>query len=128
MNWNSPNFWVDGGCHGNHLPAEQRRAYGSISDGVDAQHFDLPKAKSNNEAEFMSLNFLLSLLPGVIDPSKGPLVHMDSKIVVNSLTKGWKIKADNLIPLHWASKALLHLTGAKLKWVPRDRIEAKVGH
>jgi len=128
MNWNSPVFFVDGGCRGNHKKGN-REAYGSISDGENVLRYKWDLANSNNEAEFGTLYQLLETLRDFeIDPTKGPTVYMDSKLVVNSLTKGWKIKAPNLVKAFQMAKRNVELTGVKLVWVPRHIIEEKVGH
>lgn len=127
MNWNSPNFWCDGGCRGNHLPRghKDRLAYGSISDGSETKRLEFPDLSSNNEAEFETLLHLLLALP--TDPEKAPTIYMDSALVVNILTKGWNVKASNLRDVAETCKALLPHR-AKLKWVSRETLVEKVGH
>lgn len=129
MNWNSPEFWADGGCRGNHLPTghKDRKAYGSISDGTGVKRLEFPDASSNNEAEFETLHYLLESLES-FRSEKAPIIHMDSALVVNILTKGWNVKASNLRDVAEECKKFLKATGAKLIWVSRDEIEAKVGH
>jgi ribonuclease HI len=62
VNWNASEFWVDGGCRGNHANAK-REAYGSISDRETVERFQFPNAHTNNEAEYMALLVLLVNLP-----------------------------------------------------------------
>lgn len=127
MDWNAKEFWCDGGCRGNHLPRghKDRKAYGSISDGSEVKRLEFPDASSNNEAEFETLLWLLQSLP--CDPTKAPIIHMDSALVVNILTKGWNVKASNLRDVAEECEKLLPHR-AKLKWVPREELVEKVGH
>lgn len=127
MNWNSSNFWADGGCAGNHLPKGNpgRKAYGSVSDGSEVKRLEYPHLSSNNEAEFETLLWLLQSLPS--DPQKAPIIHMDSALVVNILTKGWNVKASNLRDVAEECEKLLPHR-AKLVWVPREILVEKVGH
>ena len=127
MNWKSQEFYCDGGCRGNHKFGP-REAYGSISDGETVERLTWYDARTNNEAEFATLHFLLSFLAPHYDPQRPPTIYMDSALVVNSLTKGWNVKAANLRGLFEDCETLLKGTKAKLKWVPREQIETKVGH
>ncbi|SRR5258708_6461786 len=110
--------------------AENRRAYGSISDGGMVERLQFANARTNNEAEYMSLLALLgSLLSNRVDPRK-PLttIYMDSQLVVGQLTPGSKVTAKNLLPLHDEAASRLQTTGARLIWVPRNQIVNQLGH
>ena len=122
-NW-TREFWCDGGCSNHNASGRDRKAYGSCSDGVSVQRFTFPDARTSNEAEYRTLVELLSTL----QPGAAPTVRMDSKLVVGQLTKGWRVKAENLKPLHKRARELLRSTKAKLKWVPRIEMLERLGH
>jgi ribonuclease HI len=129
VNWNASEFWVDGGCRGNHAHGN-RRAYGSINDGQTVERLQFAKAHTSNEAEYMALSALLgNLLRNRADPQKPQTtIYMDSKLVVGQLTEDWKIEADNLVPLYKEAASRLQRTGAKLTWIPRTEIVKRLGH
>lgn len=129
VDWESSEFWIDGGCRGNQA-YEKREAYGSISDGAVVLRLQFAEARTNNEAEYMVLSLLLAnLLRNRIDPTKPQTsIYMDSKLVVGQLTEGWKIEADNLMPLYKEAALRLRRTGAKLTWIPRPEIVNRLGH
>jgi ribonuclease HI len=129
VNWNASEFWVDGGCLGNQAYGK-RKAYGSISDGAAIMRVQFANARTSNEAEYMVLSTLLdNLLRNRIDPTKPETtIYMDSQLVVGQLTKGWKVEADNLVPLYKEAALRLRRTGAKLTWIPRTEIVKRLGH
>ena len=129
MNWNAAKFWVDGGCLGNQARGK-REAYGSIGDGENVERLQFSNARTSNEAEYMVLSALLdNLLRNRIDPTKPETtIYMDSQLVVGQLTKGWKVEADNLVPLYKEAALRLRRTGAKLTWIPRTEIVKRLGH
>ena len=120
----SRGFWVDGGCSNHNASGRDRKAYGSCSDGVSVQRFTFPDAKTSNEAEYRTLIELLSTL----QDGAAPTTRMDSKLLVGQLTKGWRVRAENLKPLHKRAKELMRSTRARLTWVPRTEVFAKLGH
>ena len=124
MNWNAPEFWVDGGCRGNHDIGGPRAAYGSISDGQDVERSTFYGIRTNNEAEYMVLMTLLTNLR----PGQGPIIYTDSRLIVGQLTQGWRVRAPNLLEFHRVAADELGLTGARLVWVPRAQIVARLGH
>ncbi|MEE8177498.1 MAG: RNase H family protein [Acidobacteriota bacterium] len=117
-------YWVDGGCANHDASGRRREAYGSWSDDVNVRRFNFPDAKTSNESEYMALIQLLSTLPD----GAAPTIHTDSKLLTGQLTRGWGVKAENLKPLHKRAKELMRLTRARLTWVPRQQILAKLGH
>jgi ribonuclease HI len=128
VNWNASEFWVDGGCRGNHADGK-REAYGSISDGENIERLQFRNALTNNEAEYMALLVLLvNLLTNRTDPKPQTRVYTDSQLMVGQLTQGWKVDASNLLPLHNEVALRLQRTGAKLIWVPRNQIVNQLGH
>ena len=87
-------------------------------------------ARTNNEAEYMTLSVLLGkLLSNRVDPRK-PLtkIYTDSQLVVGQLTQGAKVRAKNLVALHDEAASRLQRTGASLIWVPRPEIVKRLGH
>jgi ribonuclease HI len=129
VNWNASEFWVDGGCRGNHADGK-REAYGSISDGETVERLQFPSARTNNEAEYMALTALLgNLLNNRVDPQKPQTrIYSDSKLVFGQLTQDSKIGAKNLFALHDEAALRLRRTGARLIWVPRNQIVERLGH
>ena len=129
MNWNASEFWVDGGCRGNHAHGE-REAYGSISDGKTVERFQFANAHTNNEAEYMALSELLrNLLSNRVDPQKPQTrIYTDSQLVFGQLTQGSKVNAKNLLALHDEAASQLRRIGANLVRVPRNQIVKQLGH
>ena len=129
MNWNASEFWVDGGCRGNHAH-EKREAYGSISDGTTVERLQFPNYHTNNEAEYMALLVLLvNLVSNRTDPQKPQTrIYTDSQLMVGQLTQSWKVDASNLLALHNEVALRLRRSGAKLIWVPRSQIVKQLGH
>ena len=84
----------------------KREAYGSISDGAEVMRVQFADARTNNEAEYMTLSVLLdNLLSNRVDPTKPQTsIYLDSKLVVGQLTEDRKVEADNLVPLHKESR------------------------
>lgn len=124
MNWSAAEFWIDGGCRGNHANG-RRQAYGSISDGTNTLRLKFPKARTNNEAEYLTLAALLQNLPSNRPQTK---IYTDSKLLVDQLSGTSKVKASNLLRLHDDVAPRLRSTGAKLIWVPRPEIVKQLGH
>ena len=117
-------FWADGGCRFQDSSGRRRECYGSYSDGASVQRFNFPTANTSNEAEYRTLIELLSTLKvGAV-----PTIRIDSKLVVGQLTRGWRVRAENLKPLHRQAKEFLRSRKARLVWVPRKQIVARLGH
>lgn len=128
MNWNVWEFWIDGGCRGDHASGN-REACGSISDGKSVERYQFAKARTNNEAEYMALSELLgNLLSKRVYAPNPPTIFTDSQLIFGQLTQGSKVRAKNLLALHNEAALLLRRTGAKLIWVPRDQIVKQLGH
>jgi len=66
---------------------------------------------TNNEMEYQALITCL-------DSFKADTIYTDSQLLVGHLTRGWKVKALNLVPYYKKAKELLKSTN--LVWVPRD--------
>jgi ribonuclease HI len=128
VNWNAPEFWIDGGCLGNNDPHGKREAYGSISDGKAIMRRRFARVRTNNEAEYMTLlASLKNILMLRTDPN-GPMIYTDSQLTVGQLTQGSKVKAQNLLSLHEQAALLLAKTKVKLVWLTRPKIVEKLGH
>ena len=111
-------WWIDGGCRRGH-------AYGSISTGGQIETFELPEARTNNEAEYQTLLRLLRRLK----PEDGGEIFTDSRLLVGQLQEGWKVKAENLRPLRTEAYNLLqNLPSVTLTWIEREEIERRLGH
>ncbi len=123
-NYGTREYWTDGGCLNHDASGRDRKTYGSYSDGVSVQRFTFPDAKTSNEAEYRTLIELLSIL----QPGSAPTVYTDSKLMRGQLARGWRVRAENLKPLYRQARELLQLTRARLTWVPRKQIVARLGH
>ncbi len=117
-------YWVDGGCLFQDGSGRERLAYGSYCNGHSIERFNFSNARTSNEAEYLTLIALLSSLKN----DTASVVHTDSKLMVGQLTKGWKVKSENLKPLHGFTRELLRSSRARLTWVPRKQIVARLGH
>ncbi len=119
VNWNAPEFWVDGGCLGNNDAHGKREAYGSLSDGKTIMRRRFAKARTNNEAEYMTLLAALKNMLMNRTDLNGPTIFTDSQLMVGQLTQGSKVKATNLVALH-DEAALLLATDRCYNFVPDD--------
>lgn len=117
-------FWCDGGCLFQDASGRKREAYGSFSDGTTVRRFTFPNLNTSNESEYQTLIELLSTLPS----GSAPVVHTDSKLLRGQLVRGWRVKTENLKPLHKRARELMRSTRASLTWVPRTEVFAKLGH
>ena len=117
-------YWCDGGCTNHDASGRERRAYGSFSGGNSIQRLSFSNAHTSNEAEYFALIALLSSL----QKGAAPTIYCDSRLIVGQLMKRWKVKAENLKPLHTHARDLMRSTQARLKWVPRNEIVARLGH
>ena len=73
--------------------------------------------KTNNEAEYMALLFLLE----EADRREiAAAIAGDSQLVVNQVTGRWKIKEPRLRELAERAIELLKKTGSTLEWIPRE--------
>ena len=120
----NPDWWCDGGCRGQDNSGRERRAYGSFCDASNVWRCTFPDANTSNEAEYRTLIELLSML----QPGSAPVIHIDSKLMRGQLTRGWRVKAENLKPLHRQAKEFLRSTKARLVWVPRIEMVKRLGH
>src|SRR5258707_1475685 len=59
VNWNAPEFWVDGGCPGQNHPHRNRGAYGRLSHGKTIIRRRLGQTPTYDEVE--GINLLASL-------------------------------------------------------------------
>ena len=117
-------FYVDGQSLGNEQKAISRRArivvvhqWSSNADESKAFWKDVGD-KTNNEAEYLALIEALSLASkkaGSIE------IRSDSRLIVNQMEGGYRVKDPELKPL-WekAQNLAVRLGSVRLKWVPRD--------
>ena len=119
-----PEYWADGGCLFHDGSGRPRMAYGSFTDGKTIERFNFSNARTSNEAEYLTLIALLSSL----EEKASPTVYCDSKLLIGQLTRAWRVKAENLKPLHKQAKNLLKRTKARLAWIPRGEMVERLGH
>src|SRR5258708_16880335 len=55
VNWNAPEFWVDGGCPGNNAAHRKREAYGRLSDGKTIMPPRFAETPTNKATQDMTL-------------------------------------------------------------------------
>ena len=95
-------FWCDGGLH-------------NICVTNDNGEFFLEKIDgTNNQNEYRSMILALT------KASNGDTIYADSQLVVNQLTKNWKVKKAHLYPLFCEAKKLLESKTINIEWVSRD--------
>ena len=119
----SPRYLVieaDGGARGNPGPA----AYGCVvRDGTTgqllAERAEYLGVTTNNVAEYTGLLTGLLLCASLGDVRVD--VRMDSKLVVEQMTGGWKIKHENMRALAAKARAALNPAHVRYEWIPRER-------
>ena len=75
----------------------------------------LPEERTNNEMEYDGVIYALQLA------KDGDTIYSDSQLVVNQLTKNWKVKARNLISRYNYAKELFSNKNVKLLWIRREK-------
>jgi ribonuclease HI/probable phosphoglycerate mutase len=84
----------------------------------------LPGIRTNMEAEWEALLSALEWVYSNAPAKEEVYIFSDSQVVVKQATGIWKVKHNNIIPLH---KKLLALTASKpenihIQWVPRQLV------
>lgn len=69
---------------------------------------------TNNENEYRAMILALG------KAQDGDYLFADSQLVVNQLTKNWKVKKPHLYPLFCKAKELLNNKKIIIEWVSRD--------
>jgi ribonuclease HI len=125
-------FFCDGGCYNNGTPDSYAYgSFGEISGGTRRVTFAFHEASTNNQAEYMTLIYLLKELQSCEEAVE---IRMDSQLVVNQVDIGrntWKTKDPNLRRLRDKARELINSRrkyGTHLLWVRRDEIESVLGH
>ena len=67
-----------------------------------------------NEQEYKAMIYALE------KAKDGDTIYADSQLVVNQLTKGWKVKAANLYPFYVKALKILTYKQVNIVWIPRD--------
>ncbi len=82
----------------------------------------LGDALTNNEAEYWALIYALTEIreQGLSDVE----IRMDSRLVVEQVRGGWKVREPRLQPLHRYARYLLEKVGARVVWIPRKENRA----
>ena len=86
---------------------------------------------TNNEAEYAALLAALDeVAAAAADPGRVTLeVRGDSQLVINQLRGTWKVRADNLRPLHTRARAALgRFARVRLTWQRRSASVDLLGH
>ena len=121
---------ADGGC-------KPGKSYGSFlilktsfpARTIQHRTFDLPKAATNNEAEYGALlRGLKAVL--ILEPRVRKIrVMMDSKVVLKHIDGEWECRAENLKPLCQEAINLLgEFEEIVLEHVDRETIVSFLGH
>lgn len=98
------NYWADGGLRHICVTDEDGNVYLENITGT------------NNENEYRAMIKALKLA------QKGDTIFADSQLIVNQLTKNWKVHAVHLLPFY--SEAMKLKSGINIEWVPRDENRA----
>lgn len=127
------NCYVDGGFNGH--------AYGSykiVFSKSEVLHktFDLPNADTNNQAEYLSLIRLLSMLVELkkqydkVWNQFDFTIYTDSKLMYNQIRGVYATRDSELKKLNKIVKDLYNnlYTNVKLTWTPRKNIFRELGH
>ncbi|MHB0929138.1 MAG: reverse transcriptase-like protein [Candidatus Nanopelagicales bacterium] len=117
----SPRYLIveaDGGARGNPGPA----AYGCVvreaaTGQLLAERADYLGLTTNNVAEYTGLLTGLLLCASLGDVRVD--VRMDSKLVVEQMTGGWKIKHENMRALAAKARAAIDPARVRYQWIPR---------
>lgn len=91
-------IWTDGGSRGNPGPCG---AGGVIKDPkgvIIAEVSEYLGVQTNNYAEYKALG--LTVNRAIELKIKNVIVYLDSKLVVEQMKGKWKVKNENIIPLH----------------------------
>lgn len=78
--------------------------------------------KTNNEAEYLALNLALKYLQGSFKEPFEVVFKLDSKLVVEQMSKHWQIKEKHLLSLadeNWKILSLLPHCSYRFQHVPR---------
>ena len=118
-------YYVDGACpnNGTGITGTAYGSWAKVEGGVisETKTFAMPDAKTNNEAEYLSL---ISLLEE--NPEKECTIYMDSQLVVFQVMGRFRVKEPRMKTLLQRVKSLI---GArKVEWIPRKEIENVLGH
>jgi ribonuclease HI len=90
---------------------------------------------TNNQAEYRTLLRAVGAVVAQVretgvDPRSVRLrIASDSKLVIEQLRGAWKVRNRELQPLHAEARRLLDQFGeVELRWLPRERVVAVLGH
>jgi len=110
-------IWFDGACSGNPGPM----GLGAVVEVAGAKPQVLSMAKghgTNNQAEYHAI--ILGLRHALAAGATDIIVHGDSQLILRQLSGQYKVKNEELKPLHGeAGKLLRQFASHKLEWVPR---------
>ncbi len=106
---NTIEMYTDGACHGNPGPG----GWGAviIQDGVNTELSGHEPDTTNNRMELLAAINALSAVPENADV----LLHSDSRYLINTMTKGWKKKAN--MDLWDRLDSLVSKRNIKWEWV-----------
>ena len=119
---------ADGGCKPSGSYGSYLILNGSLTGAIIQRRlFDLPEARTNNEAEYGAL---LRALKAALELKVLKIrVIMDSKLILNQVMAEWDCNAENLKPLcEEATELLGEFEEVSLRRVSRDVIVGFLGH
>ncbi len=73
---------------------------------------------TNNQAEYLALLLALRHLVALGNPRA--VLYTDSELLYNQLTGRYRVRAENLRPLHLLATAYLKTLKVEVRWVPRE--------
>jgi ribonuclease HI len=128
----------DGGSRGN--GTEVAHGYGSYMINApgnigNIHSLDFGGGITNNEAEYKALIGALNHISGAFLAVAADLktikltIRTDSQLVVGHLSKGWKIKAHNLIPLAVKASSLCsQFASVEFEQISGEEMKSILGH
>jgi ribonuclease HI len=120
------NIYTDGGARGN-PGISGAGIFVSDEDGLTlAQEAVFLGHKTNNEAEYLALEYALGVLESksLLDQNTKLFFYLDSKLVVEQLSRRWKIKEHRLLEIAlriWQRLSTLPHAGFSFTHVPREQ-------
>jgi len=120
-------IWCDGGCIGN--GTKNPKCYGSFKVGRNNPPitFQFPELTTNNQAEYQILIIVLEL----IDPNikEEVIINVDSALVFNQVTNGWKTTSNRLRELNQKAQKLYNAhPKITLNQISGDEMKRILGH
>ena len=116
--------YTDGGSRGNPGIAGAGVYMTDAADQEIYREFKYLDIKTNNEAEYLALNLAISYLKQTIKTPTSIVFKLDSKLVVEQMSKKWQIKEARLRELataNWQLLATIPHCSYQFVHIPREQ-------